>query len=147
MKFKRDSHDANFQLLGFLKDFIYLFLESGRKGEREGEKHQCVVATHMPPTGNLAHNPGMCPRLGIELATLWFTGRHSIHWAIPARAPLIVKQGIMILWYEIYFWALILSFLISSLSAIFRSFLYYTLSLNMGLFCVLDRWMNIIIKI
>ena len=69
MKFKRDSHDANFQLLGFLKDFIYLFLERGRKGEREGEKHQCVVATHMPPTGNLAHNPGMCPRLGIELMT------------------------------------------------------------------------------
>ena len=51
MKFKRDSHDANFQLLGFLKDFIYLFLERGRKGEREGEKHQCVVASHVPLTG------------------------------------------------------------------------------------------------
>ena len=22
-------------------------------GEREGEKHQCVVASHMPPTGDL----------------------------------------------------------------------------------------------
>ena len=31
-------------------------------GEREGEKHQCVVASHVPPTGDLAcHNPGMCP--------------------------------------------------------------------------------------
>ena len=29
--------------------------------EREGEKHQCVVASRMPPTGDLAHNPGMCP--------------------------------------------------------------------------------------
>ena len=24
------------------------------------EKHQ-LVASHMPPTGDLAHNPGMCP--------------------------------------------------------------------------------------
>ena len=29
--------------------------------EREGEKHQCVVASCMPPTGDLACNPGMCP--------------------------------------------------------------------------------------
>ena len=40
--------------------FIYLFLERGREGEREGEKYQCVVAFHMPPTGDLPHNPGMC---------------------------------------------------------------------------------------
>ena len=45
----------------FKKDFIYLFLERGREGEREGEKHQCVVTSHMPPTGDLACNPGMCP--------------------------------------------------------------------------------------
>ena len=32
-------------LLLFLKDFIYLFLE------REGEKHQCVVASPAPSTG------------------------------------------------------------------------------------------------
>ena len=42
----------------FWKDFIYLFLESR---EREGEKHQCVVASCAPPTGGLARNPGMCP--------------------------------------------------------------------------------------
>ena len=40
---------------------IYLLLERGREGEREGEKHQCVVASHAPLTGDLAHNPGMCP--------------------------------------------------------------------------------------
>ena len=45
----------------YLKYFIYLFLERGREGEREGEKPQCVVASHAPPTGDLAHNPGMCP--------------------------------------------------------------------------------------
>ena len=40
----------------FFKDFIYLF-----EGEGEGEKHQCVVASHAPPTGDQAWNPGMCP--------------------------------------------------------------------------------------
>ena len=37
----------------FLKDFIYLFNlfilpQRGREGEREGEKHQCVLASHVP---------------------------------------------------------------------------------------------------
>ena len=50
-----------FSFLFFFLDFIYLFLERGREGEREGEKHQCVVASHMPHTGDLACNPGMCP--------------------------------------------------------------------------------------
>ena len=31
------------------------------EGEREGEKHQCVVASHISLTGDLARNPGMCP--------------------------------------------------------------------------------------
>ena len=36
----------------FFKDFIYLFLkQKGRKEEREGEKHQCVVSSGAPPTG------------------------------------------------------------------------------------------------
>ena len=45
----------------FLKDFIYLLLERGKEREREGEKHPCVVASWVPPTGDLDHNPGMCP--------------------------------------------------------------------------------------
>ena len=53
-------------VLIFFKDFIYLFIylfleRWGREGEREGEKHQCVVASLVPPTGDLAGNPGMCP--------------------------------------------------------------------------------------
>ena len=43
----------------FFKDFIYLFLERGKEGEREGEKHQCVVAS--APNQALTHNSGMCP--------------------------------------------------------------------------------------
>ena len=38
----------------FFKDFIYLFLERGKEGEREGEKYQYVVTTHIPLTGDLA---------------------------------------------------------------------------------------------
>ena len=39
----------------FLKKIFYLFIfrERGREGEREGEKHQCVVASLAPPTGGL----------------------------------------------------------------------------------------------
>ena len=45
----------------FLKRFyLFTFRERGRKGEREGEK-QCMVASHVSPTGDLARNPGMCP--------------------------------------------------------------------------------------
>ena len=40
---------------------LLIFRERGREGERDGEKHQCVVAFRAPPTGDLAHNPGMCP--------------------------------------------------------------------------------------
>ena len=35
--------------------------EQGRGEEREGKKLQCVLASHSPRTGDLAHNPGMCP--------------------------------------------------------------------------------------
>ena len=55
-KNKNDPH--------FFKDFIYLFLERGREGERKGEKHQCVVASHVAPTGDLVCDPGMCPNWG-----------------------------------------------------------------------------------
>ena len=58
----------------------------GREREREGEKHQYVVASHMPRTGDLAHNPGMCPRLEIEPVTLCFAGWRSVYLVTPARA-------------------------------------------------------------
>ena len=48
----------------FFKDFIYLlffFTEKGKEGEREGEKYQCVVASHVPPIGTQPCNPGTCP--------------------------------------------------------------------------------------
>ena len=40
---------------------LFIFRERGKDRDREGEKHQCVVASCTPPTGDLAYNPGMCP--------------------------------------------------------------------------------------
>ena len=53
-------------LVNFLKNILFLtekilFRERGREGEREGEEHQYVVASHVSPTGDLARNPSMCP--------------------------------------------------------------------------------------
>ena len=47
----------------FLKKIFYLFIfrQRGREGEREGEKHQCVVTSFTLPTGDLACHPGLCP--------------------------------------------------------------------------------------
>ena len=43
------------------KKILFIYFERERKGEREGEKHQCVVVSPVPPTGDLARNLGMCP--------------------------------------------------------------------------------------
>ena len=45
----------------FKRFYLFIFRGKGREREREGEKHQCVVASRVPPTSDLAHNPGMCP--------------------------------------------------------------------------------------
>ena len=44
-----------------LLKILFIFRERGKEGKREEEKHQCVVASLIPPTGDVAHNPGMCP--------------------------------------------------------------------------------------
>ena len=48
-------------LLFIYKASKFIFRQRGRKGEKEGKKYQCVVASCAPPTGDLAHNLGMCP--------------------------------------------------------------------------------------
>ena len=44
---------------GFFLRFYLFILERGRERGREGEKHQCVAASHAPPTEDLARNPGL----------------------------------------------------------------------------------------
>ena len=50
-----------FYFIIFLRFYLFIFRERGGEGEREGEKPQFVVASCSPPTGDLTHNPGMCP--------------------------------------------------------------------------------------
>ena len=64
-------------LIYFFKD-LFLFLDRGEGREIERGKQQYVVASHMPPNGDLAHNRGMCPDLGIKPETIWFAGGLSI---------------------------------------------------------------------
>ena len=40
---------------------MYLFIERRKGGRKRGEKYQCLVGSHTPPTGDLTHNPGMYP--------------------------------------------------------------------------------------
>ena len=74
--------EPNFLTLKFtifsFKFIYFIFREKGREKKRE-RNISVWLPLMCPPTGDLAHNPGMCPRLGIEPATLWFAGQHSIH--------------------------------------------------------------------
>ena len=50
----------------FLKRFyLFIYLERGRR-EKEGNIHVRLVTSHTSPTGDLACNPVMCPRLGMN---------------------------------------------------------------------------------
>ena len=74
------------------KDLFYLF-SVGREGEKEGEKHQCVVASHVPPpslTRNLARNPGMWPYW--ELNRQRFGLQASTQSTVPQQPGLLVKK-------------------------------------------------------
>ena len=59
--FLSSPKDMLIDFILFLKNISFIFRERGKEGQREGEKHQCGVASHVPPTGNLARNSGMCP--------------------------------------------------------------------------------------
>ena len=54
--------------------------------KRGRETSLCGCLSHAPHRGP-GPQPRHAPWLGIEPATLWFPGQHSIHWATPARVP------------------------------------------------------------
>ena len=57
---------------------LYLFLQRGREGEREGEKHQCVFASQIPQLGTWPTT--QAGALDWESnSNLSFLGQHSIY--------------------------------------------------------------------
>ena len=73
------------------------------EGEREGEKHQCKVASGAPPTGDLAHNPGMCPNW--ELNWRHFGLQPGTQSTEPHQPGLITRHFrhiFLILFFKIY---------------------------------------------
>ena len=49
------------QFLWHSSFFLRFYLFISRERGREGEKYQCMVTSGVVPTGDVAHNPGMCP--------------------------------------------------------------------------------------
>ena len=72
-----------FYLYNF-KDFIHLFFERGREGERERNINVWLPLVH-PLLGTWPKTQA-CALTGDQTATLWFTVLCSIHWATLARA-------------------------------------------------------------
>ena len=101
-----------------------------------------MVASCTPPTGDLIHNSGMCPRLGIKPATLWFTGLHSIHWDTSARAIILF----MLVLYYIPFCDYTAVYLSISLMKIWL-FLYYYYSQTLVLQHVPCRTIQFLTKL
>ena len=58
----------------YLKILFILFLERGEGREKEREISVCGCLSHAP-TGDLAHNPGMCPDWELKPVTLWSIAR------------------------------------------------------------------------
>ena len=58
----RWSYCASHKIISFFLRFhLFIFRERGKEGKRQREKHQHVVTSRAPPTGDLASNSGMCP--------------------------------------------------------------------------------------
>ena len=75
-QYKTKQYQVAHLFILFYWRFLLIFRERGREGEKEGEKHQCVVASRTSPTGDLDRNPGTCPdweshwqRLGPQAGT------------------------------------------------------------------------------
>ena len=91
----------------FLKK-IYLLLERGEGRETERERNINVWLLLASLSPGTCPQPRHVPWLGIEPVTFLFVGRHSIHWATPARAYSSslqiykcrnIQSGFFLLWF------------------------------------------------
>ena len=65
-------------------NLVFYFLERGEGREEERErnisvKHRCVVASHAPPTWDLAHNPAKYSDWESNQRSPRFASKHSVH--------------------------------------------------------------------
>ena len=90
--FKDTKWPGKFTVRLFKRSYLFT-LNRGQGRKKDGEKHQCVVASCMLPTGTRPTTQA-CALTGNSTAVLWFSGQHSVHWATPTRAiNLIFKRG------------------------------------------------------
>ena len=84
--------------MAFLK-YLFIFRERQSEGEREGEKHQCVVASRVPCTEDLACNPGTCPHWESNLRPFGLqAGTQSTEPHQPGlRWPFIVTEQFLLI--------------------------------------------------
>ena len=76
----------------FLRFYLFIFRERGRR-EEERERNIDVWLSLSCPQPGTQHVARHVPQSGIEPATLWFTGWHSIHWAMLARAWMLILKN------------------------------------------------------
>ena len=87
-----------FQSIFFFLKISFIFRQRGREGEREGGKHQCVVASPIPPTGDLALKSKHVPYTGnwtsdlsvhkLALNPLSHTSQGSIYFVSSYYCPI-----------------------------------------------------------
>ena len=79
----------------FYISFIYFFktsfLDRGQGREKERKRNRMCGCLSRVPYWEPGLQPRHVPWLGIKLASLWFAGQCSIHWATPARAVLYFR--------------------------------------------------------
>ena len=84
--------------------FLFNFRE-GKVGRKRG-KHQCVVASCAPPTGDLARNPGMSPDCELNQRPFGLQARAQSR-AAPARAlpsfKILIVSSIIYIYYNILY--------------------------------------------
>ena len=83
------AHEFNLSWLCILFYFfkiLFIYFREGKGGRTRGRETSMCSCLSCAPCWGPGLQPRHVPRLGIELAMLWFTGQHSIHWATPARA-------------------------------------------------------------
>ena len=71
--------------------YLFIFREGKGGRKRGGETSMCGCLSSAPCWG-LGPKPRHVSCLGIEPATLWFSGWHLIHWATLARADYIFLE-------------------------------------------------------